>query len=363
MSGRRVAVAWEQGDRVYAATSSNGGRGWSKAVAVGGPKANQLWPAVAMSKRGKVTVAWSNLLSGTPRVMYARLSGHRFSKAHPLDASAPPGVAQWKPSLAAGAGNAVHAAWIDERERSADDELPQAHVLYKRVGQGAAGRRLDTGAPVADAARFDNAWAPRVAAAGKRVLVTWIDFEGYDWGVLSRLSSNGGASFAKQVRVTSDSAEQEELADSPAPALPARGGKPLIAWTDWRKRDSAGTKPHQEYDTFVATPGGKNRQADPYGGKQVSTFAPSICLSGRGRATIAFQDSGGKRSVVRAVTVRGGALKRGRARLLSDAGARGGNAWRPQLACSGGHAVAVWEDERDGPPRLFSSFGSARRLW
>jgi hypothetical protein len=25
--------------------------------------------------------------------------------------------------------------------------------------------------------------------------------------------------------------------------------------------------------------------------------------------------------------------------------------------------VAVWEDERDGPPRLYSSSGSARGLW
>jgi hypothetical protein len=317
---------------------------------------------VALSASGKVTLAWSDLRTGTPRVMYARLAGRRFSKARPLDATAPPGAAQWKPSLAAGPGGAVHAVWIDERERSADDDLPQAHVLYKRVGPGAPGRKLDTGTPVAEAARADNAWAPRIAVSGRRVLVTWLDFEAYDWGVFSRLSSDGGAGFAKQVRVSSDSAQQEELADSPSPVLPARG-KPLIAWTDWRKRDSAGTKPHEEYDTFVASPGEKDHQADPYGGRQVSTFTPSICMSGRGRATIAFQDASAGRSVIRAVTVRGGALKRGRTRLVSDAGARGGNAWRPQLACSGGRAVAVWEDERDGPPRLYSSFGSARGLW
>jgi hypothetical protein len=327
-------------------------------------KAKQQWPAVALSPSGRVTVAWSDLRTGTPRVMYARGSIGRsvFTRARALDGSAPPGAAQWKPALAAGRGGTVHAVWVDERERSADDDLPQAHVLYARVGQRGPGRKLDTATPVALAARSDNAWAPRIASAGKRVLVTWLDFETYDWGVYSRLSPNGGASFAKQVRVTSDADDQEELADSPAPALPARG-KPLIAWTDWRKRDSAGTKPHQEYDTFVANPGGKNHQVDPYGGKQVSTFAPSICLSGRGRATVAFQDASAGRSVVRAVTVRGAGSRRGRARLISDAGAHAGNAWRPQLACSGGRAVAVWEDERDGPPRLYTSFGSARSLW
>jgi hypothetical protein len=48
--------------------------------------------------------------------------------------------------------------------------------------------------------------------------------------------------------------------------------------------------------------------------------------------------------------------------LVSDAGARGGNAWRPRLGCSGDRVVAVWEDERDGPARLYSALGSARRL-
>jgi predicted amidohydrolase len=363
MSGRRAVLAWEEGDRVFVARSANGGRSWSRALAVaplhGG---KQQWPAVALAASGRVTVAWSDTRTGTPRVMYARSRGAKgFTAARALDSSAPTTAAQWKPSLAAGRGDTVHAVWIDERELSADDSLPQAHVLYARVGQTAPGRKLDTGTPVTLAQRSDNAWAPRVASSGKRVIVTWLDFETYDWGVFSRLSANGGASFAKQTRVTSDGPEQEELADSPAPALPARG-KPLIAWTDWRKRDSAGKKPHQEYDTFIATPGGKNHQVDPYGGRQVSTFAPSVCLSG-GRATVAFQDASSGRNVVRAVTLRGAALKRGRARLVSDAGTRGGNAWRPQLACSGGRAVAVWEDERDGPPRLYSSFGSARRLW
>jgi hypothetical protein len=66
---------------------------------------------------------------------------------------------------------------------------------------------------------------------------------------------------------------------------------------------------------------------------------------------------------VRVAGVRGGAMKRGRARLVSDAGARGGNAWRPRLACSGDRVVAVWEDERDGPPRLYYASGAARSLW
>jgi hypothetical protein len=377
MSGRRTVAAWEERrgghDRVYLAASSDGGQSWSRAVRPGRGGGDEQWPAVAIGSGGRVTVAWSDNGGGAPRVLFAQspAGGRRFSPPLPIDSASPATVAQWKPALAQGRGDTVHAAWIDERERSADDDLPQAHVFYARIAGGrvSAGRKLDDAQPVALAARLDNAWAPRIAARGRRVLVTWLDFQDYEWGVFSRLSGDGGASFAKQVRVTNNPQDdpatanvnehQEELADTPDPTLGAR--TPLIAWTDWRKRDASATKPHQEYDIFIASPGGANRQVDPYGGRQVSTFAPSICATPSGDAVVAFQDSSRGRSEVRVVTMRRGS-KRGRARQVSDAGARGGNAWRPRLGCSGDRVVAVWEDERDGPPRLYVAVGSARRL-
>ena len=153
------------------------------------------------------------------------------------------------------------------------------------------------------------------------MLVTWIDFKDYEWGVFSRLSGDGGKGFAAQVRVTGDSADQEQLADSPDPALSA-AGKPLIAWTDWRKRDSAATKPHSEYDTFIASPGGRTARSTRTAAARCRRSAPSICTVGRAGALVAFQDAsaGAKRRA--GGGMRGGALKRGRARLVSDAGAR-----------------------------------------
>jgi hypothetical protein len=345
-SGRRFVAAWEERrgshDRVFVATSGDAGRRWSKARPVAGG-GDQQWPAVAISTRGKVTIAWC----AGGRVVFAR--GPRFATARAL---APGPGAQWRPALAQGTGNTVHAVWIDERQRSADDNLPQAHVFYRRVGKGGV-RRLDQIAPVEAAAKLDNAWAPGIAVRGRQVLVTWLDFQGYDWGVFSRLSGNGGASFARERRVTSDAADQEELADSPDPAFVA--SKPLIAWTDWRKRGSAATKPHQEYDIFIGAPGGRNRQVDPYGGRQVSTFWPSVCDGGGGHALVAFQDSSAGTSAVRTV-----AMPTRRTHVLS--GARG-NAWRPRIACANDRFAAVWEDERDGPPRLYYTSGSTRGLW
>jgi hypothetical protein len=250
---------------------------------------------------------------------------------------------------------------VDERARSADDDLPQAGVYYTRVSRGVPGpsRRLDSGQPAALAAKLDNAWAPRVSARGDRVLVAWVDFLNYDWGVYTRASANGGASFDSQQRVTRNGS-QEELADSPDPLLlPA--GNPLVAWTDWRKRDSAGKVPHQEYDIAAAVPGGPERRVDPYGARQVSTFSPSACASGPD-ALVAFQDASRAQSQIRLVRLpRGGAASR-RALRVDDGGANAGDAWRPRLGCSGARVLAAFETERDGPGQVYVARAAARRL-
>src|SRR5439155_17535782 len=143
---------------------------------------------------------------------------------------------------------------------------------------------------------------------GKRVLVTWIDFQNYDWDVMSRISSNGGSSFAKQVDSNPEKADaaDENLSDSPK-ALFTKAG-PFLAWTDFHKRDSS-TRVHPLYDTYVAAPGKRATQADPYGGQQVSTFWPSACADGRD-VIVAFQDSATGVANVKIPRVRGG-TKRG----------------------------------------------------
>jgi hypothetical protein len=134
-----------------------------------------------------------------------------------------------------------------------------------------------------------------------------------------------------------------------------------VAWADWRKRDSAARTAHQQHDVFVSAPGAANVQADPYGTKPVSTFAPSICATRGDDALIAFQDASRGQNDIRLVRMRGG-TKRGRAWRVDDAGDRGGNAWRPRLGCWGDRVLAAWEDERDGPPQIYIASTSAGRL-
>jgi hypothetical protein len=350
--GRRVVAAYEERDRVFVVTSADGGRTWSAPIRPAKSKRDQWWPAVALGVKGRVTLVWVE----RERVLFARSDdgGRTFGSPSPIDRSGE--GAQWKPALAQGRGKTVHAAWIDEREVGAD-RLPQAHVFYARVG--GPSERVDTGEPVALATKFDNSWAPSLASRGRRVLLTWIDFLSYDWDVFTRLSTNAGRNWKDQQVVNDTPDEDEELADTPRAALTARGE--LVAWTDWRKRNSSATKPHQMYDTFLSAPGKDNVQVDPYGAKQLSTFAPDICAVGRRDALVVFQDASKGQNDIRAVYMRRG-TKRGGARRVDDAGPRAGNAWRPRLACTRRHALALWEDERDGVAQIYAARAKLDRL-
>lgn len=334
-------------DVVFVTHTHDRGKTWSEPVRVSKSKADQWWPAVALGPKDRLTVAWVE----KDRIYFARSSdgGHSFGTPKRLDESSD--AAQWKPALARGKGNTVHAAYIDERETGKDD-LPQAHVYYKRVGGKA--ERLDTGSPAPLATKFDNSWAPSIAASGKRVLASWIDFVNYDWDVFTRVSTDGGKTWQDQQLANDTPEADEELADTPRASIV--GGRDLVAWTDWRKRDSSATKPHQMYDIFITEPGKENVQVDPYGDKQLSTFAPDICGK-----LVAFQDASKGQSDIRAAVFIGGGAATGAFRV-DDAGTRGGNAWRPRLACSTKTVLAAWEDERDGPAQIYFARSKLSKL-
>jgi hypothetical protein len=371
MHGSRALLAYEERrggrDQVFVVRSSDGGRTWSEPVRPNRAPSvtiDEWWPAVALGPRGRATVAWvSRPGSDRARVYFAQSAdgGRTWRSPKPLDERPDVAVQQWRPALAAGRGGLVHAAFVDERERSADDDIPQAHLYYARIreGQPEAARRLDQGEPDSLAARLDNSWAPRVSARGDRVLVTWIDFLRYDWDVFARESSDAGATFADQRDVNDTPSSDEALNDTPEAAL--GGSKPFVAWTDWRKSPSSATTPLRQYDTLVASPGSGATQADPYGSRPVSTFAPSICATGSDDALVAFQDASRGQNDIRVAHLRGGTA-RGPARRVDDAGDRGGNAWRPRLGCWGERVVAAWEDERDGPAQVYSATSSFARL-
>jgi hypothetical protein len=252
-AGRTAWAAFEQrtgtGWTVVVARSDDGGRSWSRPVSPAGRRpsgTDEWWPSVAAGPGGELWVAWQDDSSGVPRAYVSvarptRRATPRFARPVALDASPPRRVAQWRPSIAATGRGTAFAAWVDERERSTDDALPQAHVYGSPLGAGgrpaATARRLDSGAPVELARKLDHSWAPDVAARGRRVALSWVDFHTYDWRAYERESRDGGATWGAERAVTDAprGSADESLDDAPDVAL-GRGG-PLVAFTDsnaWR---------------------------------------------------------------------------------------------------------------------------------
>ncbi len=373
--GRAAWAAFEERragrERVVLVRSGDGGQTWGRPVSPTGPRDGRAWwPTVAAGPGGRVWVAWQEDSSGVPRVYVAvsRDSGRSFGPARAIDRPPPGDAAQWRPSVAATGRRSAVVAWIDERERTRDDDLPQAHVLVARLdGRGARlgpARRLDTAPPVELAAKLDNAWAPEVAARGRRVAVAWVDFHTYDWRPYLRESPDGGATWGAQ-RPLSDAPlpapdnGEESLDDAPDVALGAGG--PRVAFVDFRKRASA-TRPHPLYDIYLGAPGAPSRQVDPWGARQLNTFAPATALV-RGGLLVAWQDASRGISDVRVRRVGATGRARGPTVRVDDKGAAGSNAWRPDLApVSGGRVLAAWEDERDGPSQIFYAAARARAI-
>ncbi|MCW2989995.1 MAG: hypothetical protein JWM73_589, partial [Solirubrobacterales bacterium] len=288
--GRLVVAAYEErtarGDRVLVARSSDGGRTWGRPRSAG-RGTHRWWPSVAIGPDRRVWLAWSDDRSGDQRVYVA---GGGSLKGTPADASVKAGVEQLRPAIAATGTHSAYVAFADDRARFAADDLPQAGIWGVPLAGGKAGKavRLDsTAKPDPLAATLDNAWAPALAARGKRLELTWIDFRDYEWNAYARPSADGGRSWGTERRVNDTADADEALEDTPRAAL-LRGG-PLVAFTDWAKSADSARAASPLYDVAVAVPGSPQFRADASKGAQVEAFATAIVADGKS-AIVAWQD-------------------------------------------------------------------------
>ncbi|HLM50592.1 MAG TPA: nitrilase-related carbon-nitrogen hydrolase [Solirubrobacteraceae bacterium] len=370
--GARAWAAFEErrggADRLVVAASGDGGRRWARRPApareAGG---DQWWPALAAGPEGRLWLAWQQ--RGRVRWSTSRDAGRTWSPPRAVDGAA----AQWEPALAAGERGRATLAFVDERDVSADDALPQAHLRVAALTPDRADPsvRLDLGTPVELAAKLDHAWAPSVAADGARVLVSYLHFRTYDWRVYARASADGGRTFGDERLVSpgppslgtqeqaaaGQGADLEQLDDTPRSAWV--GGREAVAYVDFRKRASSAREPHQLYDVVLAGPGGARGRVDSHGPAQLSSFSPAIAPLGGDRSVVAWQDHGTGIADVRAAAARG--ARAGGALHVRDSGARG-NGWRPQVVRAGGDVLVAWEDERAGRAQVLAARAPAARL-
>jgi predicted amidohydrolase len=352
--GASVIAAFEQDGKVLVTRSGDHGARWSRPVRMGRGTAAQELPSVAAGAGGNAWVAWQQ--DGSVLVSRSADGGRRWGAPAPADRSGK--ASQSKPSIAATTRGAAVLAWVDERTRFAAEDLPQATIRAARVAGARIqeSRRLDAAGPVADlAATLDHAWAPSVAARGKRVLVSWIDFRTYDWDAYARESADGGESFGPERPVNDTPADAEALEDSPSSAV-LLDGSSLVAYTDWIKDGSTARKPSRLYDTMVAPPGGKPRAVDGQRDAHTSTFSPALVALRAGGAVVAWQDNARGPGDIALARVGSRPLR------VDDAGDAGWNAWRPAIAETSRRVIVAWEDERDGPRQIYVSRAAPGRI-
>ncbi len=234
--------------------------------------------SIAADDAGRVHLVWRGEQDGNPEIYYKRSPDGGVSWSPPIRLSDADGKSD-NPSIAVD-GESVHIFWWDERtaapqiwHRHSDDGgltwRPEAqitkspgggaycsaaasganvHVVYVDGRDGNSEvyytHSLDAGAtwsvPVRLSSIPHNSYTPTVAVWQSNVYVAWTDTRHFGQSFTLeeeyfRRSSDGGATFEPEQRLTSDALGSP--ADSWAPSLAARDQYVWISWFDRRDRN------------------------------------------------------------------------------------------------------------------------------
>jgi len=345
----RVFAAWTDtrtgAARLHFASSSDGGRTWSPARPVeAGGTARQTRPSVAAST-GALAIAWQE--QGAPdrvRVAVSADGGAAFSLQEVEAGSA----AQWEPRLAFSQDGArLAVAWTDFR----DGPAPRVRLATSEDlgATWSASVAVDDSGP--RTGRYEAAQLqPALAWTASGPVVAWIDYRHRDWSVRAALSTADGMVAAQ---VSAGGVDREVLAADPA--LAAGDGTLMLAWDE--VRDGRG---HRDVRAAVLQADGTWHPAGtvPGGaddGLFVSRYRPSPAFFA-GAWQLVFQDLTPGRNALFQTRADASSLAVETPSRADDTGSAAVSATRPRLvAVPGGSAVTLFEDDRDGPSRVYCS--------
>ena len=220
---------------VYFSKSADGGLSFSANVRVNDVAANSQWaPDVAVDSMGLIHVVWTDLRNaGTtgPDIYYANSTdgGLSFNPNRRVNNDAV-AAEQGEPAIAVAADRSVYVVWTDPRNGARGSDI----YFSKSTDLG------NTWTPnffLNDDAGNRAQSAPDIAVdAAGIVYVVWSDSRDLNTSpdIYATRSSNGGASFAANVRVNDDAG----VTYQGTPALAVNGGSVRAVWSDERVRGS-----------------------------------------------------------------------------------------------------------------------------
>jgi len=221
VSGSEVHVVWED-DRtmdteVYHKLSTDNGATWGPDVLVTSVAGGQGMPTVAVIG-GYVHVAWVDFtMMGNTEIYYGRSTDCGVTWETPSQMSYAAGFSV-NPSICAHESN-VHIAWHDTRFGWWNNE-----VYYKRSTNDGVTWGAET--RLTEDTTFSN--LPSIAVSGNNVHVAWEEMRDGNFEMYHKHSTDNGQTWSVDERLTNDGA------DSHAPSLAASGSNLHLVWLDNR---------------------------------------------------------------------------------------------------------------------------------
>ncbi|RMH42939.1 MAG: hypothetical protein D6689_06520 [Deltaproteobacteria bacterium] len=358
--GEQVWLAWEDTryctGQILAAFSEDGGVTWRDPVRIQPWNRPQHSPQIAALHDDAALAVWQEVLGehrAEIRAAFSPDGGRTWSQRVRIDADAT--VEAWVPSVAVDPDTGdAYVAFADARGPD-----PTWRVYVSRSPDGG---RTWLGAVRVDPRDRDDAardrtltaeWSPAIAARAGRVVVAYThrhrpDPDGQPSDdVFVAESVDGGATWTAPRRLD-DGGFPERLAMDVAIDL-GPGGEWTVVWSTVRGRG-------YDADVALATSAGGPLAFAPDADPPRDQWAPAIARAGDA-LVVAWQDFRNGSNDIYLSVVRDGAF--GPAVRVDDGGDSAAQSWRPALAASAGGVVyAAWEDSRTGHAELRWARGS-----
>jgi hypothetical protein len=220
-SGGVVHIVWYDNapghNEIYFRRSPDGGATWSGVKRLTWTSGDSVFPVIAIDTNDAIHIAWSDDTPGNAAIYYRQSQdgGVTWSALKRLSWSS--GTCQ-TPSLAAGSGNAVHIAWID-------DTPGNPEVYYRRSPDGGAtwnaARRLIW--------TSGKSYSPALAINFlNAVYVFWEDDTPGNYELYFKRSADSGATWNTARRMTWTSGDSF----APAPAIDSNN-EVHVVWSDY----------------------------------------------------------------------------------------------------------------------------------
>ncbi len=219
---------------IYFARSVDGGQTFGANVRVGDSDPNrsvQSHPSIAVDSGGNIYIAWGDERRGDSDIYFTKSVDKGVSFVAPsvrVDDTGSAASIQMEPSIAAAANGDIYVSWTDMRR---NEGFNTYDTYFARSTDG--GLSFLANIIVNDDAAGNNQMHPEIAVDSEGgIYAVWDDYRNERWDIYFARSTDGGASFSANLKVSDNYSEMRYEA---YPSVAVDGQKKVfVVWEDRR---------------------------------------------------------------------------------------------------------------------------------